>query len=163
MREVSGDAYERRIIEDVDAGLPRSTADKLAAFCALRHALDIIDISLEQKRPASLVAEVYFSLSHLLDISWMNQQVRALKSDTVWHDRSRFSLGLSLRGLQSTLTASALATSRSTSAGKLIDSWTADREATLNAVREMTRSLRSEPHTDASMLSVLVGEMDRLN
>ena len=162
MRKVSVATYDQLVSEHTEAGIPTDVAERLAAFSALRNGLDIIDIALAEKRSPALVAEVYYTLSDLLDISWIQNQIRDLQNDTVWHDRSRFSLGNSLRGLQSALTSSVLETTSSPSSVKLVENWASQRDSVLKSTREMVDSLRQEPHTDASMISVLVGEMDRL-
>lgn len=144
------------------SGLPESLARNLSARMAIVNALDIINIALDSKQSAALVAEVYFGVEHLLGLEWLQQQIANLPVKNNWHARAKFSLANDLRSHQTDITCNIICAKVKASASSRLANWADANAQLIGNLEKMTTRLQEEASPDFAMLSVLVSELSRL-
>jgi glutamate dehydrogenase len=100
--------YDKHFNEYKELGIPTRLAHELTLTRALFSAMDIIEVAHQQQADIAKVAEVYFGIGELLDLTWIRSQVIAHTTDTHWESLSREALRDDLDWQQRQLTAGIL-------------------------------------------------------
>ena len=140
--------------------VPADLAHTVARLDAIYSVLDIVEVSVEQKREVPLAGAVYFALVGKLELRWVAGQIAALPVDTHWQSMARAAMRDDIANLQRQLTAGVLSLSPSlTTASSLIEAWSNQHEKALNRMREVIADLKQARESDLAMLSVLLREL----
>jgi glutamate dehydrogenase len=142
-------------------GVPESLAQRVVTLDTLYSTLDIVEVSGAAKRPAELVAEVYFDLSTRLGLPWLRERIAALPADAHWQMLARSAMNDDLSGLQRTITGAVLAEAGEDKTG-LVRAWQDKNGRTIERVQQLLAELHATGSTDASMLSVALRELRNL-
>ncbi len=144
----------------VKLGVPAALATSVARADAMYSVLDIVETSLDTKRPVELAASVYFALVGKLKLRWVAAQVSSLPADTHWQSMARAAMRDDLANLQRQLTTGVLTLSPSINdAGGLISAWESHHAKALARMYEVVDDLKKARETDLAMLSVLLREL----
>ncbi|MGO1626311.1 MAG: NAD-glutamate dehydrogenase, partial [Halomonadaceae bacterium] len=83
------DAWQTRSDELVDAGVPETLADNVAAAPSLYAGLGIIQAARQTDEAPQRVAEVFYEIGSRLELPWMIQQVSQLEARDAWQAQAR--------------------------------------------------------------------------
>jgi len=92
---LSGEArkhFETTAAELAGHGVPEKLAHRVARLSMLEPALDIVDLSREERVPVSDVARTYFSLGVDLGLDWLHTEIDRLAVDGAWQATARTGL-----------------------------------------------------------------------
>ncbi|WP_017429896.1 NAD-glutamate dehydrogenase [Vreelandella jeotgali] len=82
-------AWQTRRDELVDAGVPETLADRVAAAPSLYAGLGIIQAARHTDETPQRVAEVFYEIGGQLELPWMIQQVNRLEARDAWQAQAR--------------------------------------------------------------------------
>ncbi|WP_025917602.1 NAD-glutamate dehydrogenase [Herminiimonas sp. CN] len=146
------------------AGVPFELALRIAKCDALYCALDITEVAAAVKRPAELVAAVYFGLGGDLSLNWLHNQIGLLPADSQWQALARAALLDDLSGAHRSLTAAALALSPAEQhAQAILPAWADKYPNALERYRKLLAELQLTGSLDAAMLTVALREIRGLS
>jgi glutamate dehydrogenase len=144
-----------------DAGVPDALARRIASLEFLAPGLDIVRMAQATGSPVDAVARTYFAVGDRFDIDFLRDAAELVPEDSHWSRLAVTAIVDDLYSHQRDLTARVLASNGAVPAdagGKeiagLIDSWTADRGATLAQTDSLLAELRKAGSIDLAMLAV---------
>ncbi len=154
------DKYQTLAANWHQRGLPRSMAKRFATFMMLDRGFDIADISIRTGIPIVDILDIYFQLSELLELFWLQETITALPAKNIWHERAQFSLGTDLRTAHTDIVINILTKEKSSSDS--LSKWRMDNQSSIEHVKGMAENMKEENQQDFAMLSVVVSELNRL-
>ena len=115
----------KRIENDlVNSNVPKGIASYIAKLSTLFSAMDIAELTLEDKRPVDLIAKIYFNLGARLDLHWFLDQITRQPVANHWQALARASYREELDWQQRSLTAVILRSDeKGTNVDVLLDNW----------------------------------------
>ncbi len=141
-------------------GVPEAVAARVVALPTLYSTLDIVEVAEASKRPAELVARIYFDLSTRLGIPWLRDRLAALPADEHWKMLARAAMQDDLSSLQRSIASEVLtAGSDLNKARELISAWRDRNARAIERQAQLSTELHAAPAVDAAMLSVALREM----
>jgi len=147
----------------VNAGVPESTAQKVARVVPLSSALDIVQISRSLDTSSDTVAAVYFELGVYLNLQWLRDEIAELNVRTHWHKLAKSELRSDLHYQQRYLSAEILAnTQMNVDPSKRIELWASKSETAIKKYNDLVNELRASSSVDFAMLSLAVNEVHKL-
>jgi glutamate dehydrogenase len=156
-------AWEAYVSKLGGKGVPRELAEGLAALDYVYAALDVTEISLEQKRDPSVIAALYFALVGELELRWFAEKITQLPTDTSWQALARNALRDDLASQQRALTtAVAKMSPEATSPEAMLAAWKERYASSLARLKSMTDELKRGAAVDLAVLSVLLRELRAL-
>ncbi len=151
------------IADHVTKGIPEEVAARVVALDTLYSTLDIVEVADSTRRPAELVAEIYFALSARLGVPWLRERIAALTGDQHWQLLAKAAMSDDLSGLQRTITGEVLTGGGDLdSAMALITAWQERNHRPIERVQQLFSELRAASATDGAMLSVALRELRNL-
>jgi len=143
-------------------GVPAELAQRVASMSALYAALDITEVARDQKKPAEVVAKLYFSLVGELELRWFWDRITDLPTDTQWQGLARNALRDDLSSQQRALTAAVAKMSEQGDPAMLLAQWKEQYAPAIARLKGMTDELKRTGTMDLAVLSVLLRELRSL-
>jgi len=157
-------AWEEYVSKLAHKGVPRELAEGLAALDYVYAALDVTEVSLEQKKDPSVIAALYFALVGELELRWFAEKITQLPTDTSWQALARNALRDDLASQQRALTtAVAKMSPEATSPAAMLAAWKERYASSLARLKSMTDELKRTGTLDLAVLSVLLRELRSLS
>ncbi|HEY0506185.1 MAG TPA: NAD-glutamate dehydrogenase domain-containing protein, partial [Lysobacter sp.] len=153
---VRRDAYEARMAQWKEKGLPAALAEQLAALPLLEFGCDIVEISLARKLSPVEVAKAYFALGAALSLPWLYEQVEQLSVDGRWQALARGALRDELATQARTLVSQILADGGKKPVEQKVEAWLKRDDSSLRFTLAMFADLHSQKALDYPTLSVAV-------
>jgi glutamate dehydrogenase len=152
---------KRRVRRYLNAAVPATLANHVAALAALTSALDIADVANSREHDIAQVATVYFDTGDRLGLHWLSDHIRDLPITNHWHALARSTLRSDLHLSQRTITATILDTEGGR--GKAgVRQWVATHRADTERLAQMINDLQKSRNLDFAMLSVAVSEAGQI-
>ncbi len=152
---------KRRVRHYLNADVPATLANHVAALAALTSALDIADVANSREHDIAQVATVYFDTGDRLGLHWLSDHIRDLPITNHWHALARSTLRSDLHLSQRTITANILDTEGGR--GKAgVRQWVATHRADTERLAQMINDLQKSSNLDFAMLSVAVSEAGQI-
>jgi len=123
---VSDEVEELQRIEDglIRSNVPKVVAGYIAKLSTLFSAMDVAELTLEDKRPVNLVANLYFNLGSRLELHWFLDQITRQPVANHWQALARASYREELDWQQRSLTGVILRSdTKSKKTEVLLDQW----------------------------------------
>ncbi len=144
-------------------GVSGELATRVVTLDQLYSTLDIVEVAAATKRPAELVAEVYFALSTRLDLPWLREMIAGLPGDKHWQMLAKAAMHDDLSGLQRTIASEVLSGGVDiTARDGLLATWQERNRRAIERAQQLLVELRAAPAADAAMLSVALRELRNL-
>ncbi|MDY0022043.1 NAD-glutamate dehydrogenase [Arenimonas caeni] len=137
-------------------GYPADLARAFASLPFMAYALDIVEVSIEQKLPVVDVATAYFSLSDAMYTKWLMDAVEALPVAGRWHAQARGVLRDELQAQQRALVGQVLAGGAGLAPEAQVARWLERDDPSLRLTQTMFADLRNLRELDYPTLSVAV-------
>ncbi|KTD30409.1 MULTISPECIES: NAD-glutamate dehydrogenase [Legionella] len=152
--------YEHHYNQYLELGIPPHLAHELTITRALFSAMDIIEVSHQVNLEVGKVAEVYFDIGELLDITWIRSQVIAHPTENHWESLSREALRDDLDWQQRQLTAGIIRfDEKRKDFKKAFEGWSEKHAALIDRWREILSDLRSSSTLNYTMFFVAIREL----
>jgi glutamate dehydrogenase len=143
--------------------VPEPLARRVVTLDALHATLDIVEVAGAAKRPAELVAELWFDLAARLGLPWLRERIAALAGDAHWQMLAKGAMDDDLSTLQRTLVGEAIAGGgANASASELVAAWQERNRRAIERAQRLLDELRNAASVDAAMLSVALRELRNL-
>ena len=155
-------AYEARLGQWKDKGLPAALATQLAALPTLEFACDIVEVAQARKLTPVEVAKGYFALGAALHLPWLYEQVDALDVDGRWQAMARSALRDELATQQRSLVSQILAGGGKKPSEAKVEAWMQRDDSTLRFTVSMLNDLLSQKSLDYPTLSVAARRLAQL-
>jgi len=144
----------------VELGVPRTLAQHIASTRPLLSALDIIEANTICGCTLEEIAEIYFSLGDVLDLSWIRTQVIIHPVDSHWESLTREALRDDLDWQQRQLTVAILNMKKpDEKADEVLKSWANTYKPLITRWQYMLDELRSANRINFTMLFVAIREL----
>ncbi len=154
-------AYEARVQEWQDKGLPAALAQQLSELRYLEPAFDIIELARTRKLKPVEVSKVHFRLGEALRLPWLFEQIDALEVNGRWHAVARGVLRDELAAHQHTLTGQVLSTPGGSAEDKVAQ-WLSRDDSGLRFTLSMLQELAEQKVLDYPTVSVAVQRLGQL-
>ena len=151
--------YEDRCEYYMSAGVPAEIAYKVASTDAIYHALNIVDVSLQNKADFLHVARTYFGVVDRLDLLWFRNLIDTYPNDTHWMILAKSAYKGDLDWIQRELTLSVFVLKASTEGETSLDDWVEKHQNTIERWETLVTRLKSVEAREFAMLSVAIREL----
>ncbi|MBS0349773.1 MAG: NAD-glutamate dehydrogenase [Proteobacteria bacterium] len=158
------DGLESRRDRLIAANVPPEIALRVACAEPMYHALNIIEVALQEKREIQMVAEVYFLLVDRLKLIWFRQQINAYAGgDSYWVFLAKSSYKAELDILQRRLSSEVLREINVDSdISQQVDAWLERSQHLVDRWRNILSDLRTTGVKEFAIISVAIRELARL-
>ena len=154
-------AYEQKLQQWRERGMPESLAEPLAALPYLEASPDIIELAQERRLDVVEVARVYFRVGEALRSHWLGEQIEALMVDGRWHAVARGVLRDDLAAQLCELTRQVLAMPGDDADAK-VQAWLRRDDPHLRFTLSMLDELAAQKTLDYPTVSVAVQRLAQL-
>ncbi|CDZ78254.1 NAD-specific glutamate dehydrogenase [Legionella massiliensis] len=152
--------YDNHFNQYTELNIPEKLAHELTLTRPLFSAMDIIAVAHQVNVPVEKVAEVYFGLGELLDLSWIRSQVIAHPTETHWESLSREALRDDLDWQQRQLTAGIISYgTKKQDFMKNFEAWSQQHAALIDRWAQILADLRSSTSLNYTMFFVAIREL----
>jgi glutamate dehydrogenase len=152
--------YDKHFNEYQEWGIPTRLAHELSLTRALFSAMDIIEVAHQQQADIVKVAEVYFGIGELLDLTWIRSQVIAHATETHWEILSREALRDDLDWQQRQLTAGILSFDEGKKGFlKCFEAWSKKHANLIERWHTILADLRASSSLNYTMFFVAIREL----
>ena len=151
--------YEDRCEYYMNAGVPAEIAYKVASTDAIYHALNIVDVSLENKVDFLCVAQTYFAVVDRLDLLWFRNLIDTYPNDTHWMILAKSAYKGDLDWIQREMTLSVFVFKASNQRDTCLDDWVKMHKATIERWETLVTRLKGIESREFAMLSVAIREL----
>ncbi|MFC0679272.1 NAD-glutamate dehydrogenase [Lysobacter korlensis] len=162
LSEARRTAYEARLREWKDKGMPNALATELAALPLLEFGCDIVEVAQSRKLAPAEVAKAFFSLGAALQLPWLYEQIEALPVDGRWQALARGALRDELSRQQRTLVSEILAEGGRKPTEAKVDTWLQRDDANLRFTLAMLTEMHNQKTLDYPTVSVAVRRLAQL-
>ncbi|MHB8912287.1 MAG: NAD-glutamate dehydrogenase, partial [Lysobacter sp.] len=162
MSAVRRAAYDARLGEWKDKGLPVALATQLAALPLLEFGCDIVEIAHARKLSPVEVAKAYFALGAALHLPWLYEQIETLPVDGRWQALARGSLRDELGSQQRALVSQILAEGGRKPAEAKVEAWLQRDDSALRFTQTMLADLLNQKTLDYPTVSVAVRRLAQI-
>ncbi len=152
-------AWEGQVAQLVAEGVDKGLAGKVASLGALYAALDVTEVSLEQKKGVESLAALYFALVGELELRWFADRITQLPTDTPWQALARNALRDDLAAQQRALTATVAKLSATADPAAMLDTWRERYAPAIARLKGMMDEVQRGGTLDLAVLSVLLREL----
>ncbi len=144
-------------------GVPAELATRVVTLDALYSTLDIVEVAGATRRPAELVAEIYFELATRLGLPWLREMIARLPGDKHWQTLAKAAMQDDLSGLQRGITSEVLTGGGDVATrDPLLAVWQERNRRAIERAQQLMVELRQAPGADAAMLAVALRELRNL-
>jgi len=152
--------YKDMINRYVELGASKSLAQRIASTRPLLSALDLLESNTACGEPIENIANVYFSLGSILDLSWIRTQVIIFPVETHWESLSREALRDDLDWQQRQLTTAILTMKKSNqSIDEVLESWQEKYSPLIQRWGYILEELKTSSKLSFTMLFVAIREL----
>jgi glutamate dehydrogenase len=155
-------AYDSRLREWRDKGMPNALATELAALPLLEFGCDIVEVAHARKVSPAEVAKAYFALGAALHLPWLYDQIEALPVDGRWQALARGALRDELSRQQRALVSEILTEGGRKPTEAKVEAWLARDDANLRFTLAMLAEMHSQKTLDYPTVSVAVRRLAQL-
>jgi glutamate dehydrogenase len=157
-------AWDAAVARLTAQGVPAELAASAANLEAIYGVLDVTEVALEQKKPADLIATLYFALGGELELRWISERISLLPTDTPWQALARNALRDDLASQHRAVTATVARLSPAENdPGRMLLAWRERYGPPIARLRTMIEDLRRvNTPLDLAVLSVLLRELRTL-
>jgi glutamate dehydrogenase len=146
--------------EFADQGLPNNIAKRVATYRAIYTALNIIEVSAENKFDLTQTAKVYFSAGERVNLLWFRDQISRDTREGHWNVVARLTLRDELDIAQRTLAVAVMHTDRKErDPVKLVDKWLANNDVALRRWEKTLSLLVTSNTVDYTMFFIALREL----
>jgi glutamate dehydrogenase len=157
------EAFETRVSELSEAGVPRTLARAAAAMPSLPPTFDIVAVGELSGRTLEDVMHTHFRLASRLQLAWLRDRIYDLPRANRWQALARAALRDDLMRAHRELTHEVLDSAGHDHAGDgAVDAWAEDRSATLERVLSTLADIRASRTYDTTTLPVALREVRSL-
>nr|WP_308427815.1 NAD-glutamate dehydrogenase [Lysobacter bugurensis] len=155
-------AYDARLREWKEKGMPNALAIELAALPLLEFGCDIVEVAHARKLAPAEIAKAYFTLGAALHLPWLYEQIEALPVDGRWQALARGALRDELSRQQRALVSEILADGGRKPTEAKIEAWLGRDDANLRFTMSMLTEMHSQKTLDYPTVSVAVRRLAQL-
>ncbi|RPE81542.1 NAD-glutamate dehydrogenase [Vulcaniibacterium tengchongense] len=156
------EAFDARLREWQDKGLPAALAKELAALPPLEAGCDIVEIAHARKLAPAQVAKAYYALGAALHLPWLYEQIEALPVDGRWQALARGALRDELGAQQRAIVSRIVATPGKQPVEAKVEAWLNRDDSGLRFTLAMFSDLLNQKSLDYPTLSVAVRRLAQL-
>ena len=157
------EAFQTRVDELTEAGVPDELARRAAAMPSLLPVLDIVAVAEAAERDLEDVMHTYFRLASRLQLSWLRDQIYALPRSNRWQALARAALRDDLTRMHRELTQEVLDyVGHGQSGEEAIDAWARERAESLDRSLNTLADIRASRTYDTTTLPVALREVRSL-
>jgi glutamate dehydrogenase len=163
LRRLDGDAWNARVAEFADRGVPNALASRVAAMDALFFAFDIVEMVRGRDEPIRRAASIHFELDRRLELTWMRNRILELPRADRWQTLARAALRDDLYRTHRAINAAVLRASRaSVDLDAAIDAWLGASAAAVRRYLATLADIRAATGNDFTTLLVAVRDLTNL-
>jgi len=155
-------AYETRLDELTEAGVPGELARRVAAMPALLSVFDIVEDAAACGTDQYTASCVYFGIGERLSLDWLRDRVLELPRSDRWQALARSALRDDLYELHRMLTREILQGSDGGEPLAAIEAWLERNAESVARARSVLADVRASEHYDTTTLPVVVRELKNL-
>jgi glutamate dehydrogenase len=157
-------AWDAAVARLTAQGVPAELAASAANLEAIYGVLDVTEVALAQKKPADLIATLYFALGGELDLRWISERISQLPTDTSWQALARNALRDDIASQHRAITATVARLSPGENdPGRMLLAWRERYGPAIARLKSMIEDLRRvNTPLDLAVLSVLLRELRTL-
>lgn len=149
--------YHQKLKELKKAKVSDNIAQYIASEASLISGLDIIDAANKEQFNIANIAKVYFSLGELLDLNWLQQQIRIYKGENQWDGLARDALADNLAHQHRNLAIAVMKNGKAfPSLDEKLNAWQTRYSAHISRWHVMLANLKSTSSVTMTMLLVAV-------
>jgi glutamate dehydrogenase len=155
-------AFDAKVREWKDKGLPAALAAQLAMLPLLDAACDIVEVARARKLGVDEVAKVHFGMGEALHLPWLHEQIDALPVEGRWHAHARGVLRDELAAQQRALVGQVLAQGGKATADAKVRAWLERDDPSLRFTQSMFTELFNQKTLDYPTVSVAVRRLAQM-
>jgi glutamate dehydrogenase len=145
------------------AGLPKETAKRIAAYRAIYTSLNIVEVATQNNFDLVKTAKVYFAAGERINLVWFRDQIASDAREGHWNALARLTLRDELDIAQRALTIAIMKhDKKEVDVIKLIDNWTASHKRALLRWERLLSLLHSSTNIEYSMFFIATRELINL-
>jgi glutamate dehydrogenase len=145
----------------VNEGVPEPLAKCLAINDTLFTSLDIVEAARKSDFGIAEMAHVYYSLSNLLELNWLREQMSAYPMENQWDELARSSYRDDLDNVQRKLSISVLKLKikKKKTLEECVDAWLEENKAVIDRWHSLLADIRSSSNVGFVTYSVILREL----
>ncbi len=155
-------AYDSRLDELTEAGVPPELARRVAAMPALLSVFDIVEDAAACDTDQYTASCVYFGIGERLSLDWLRDRVLELPRSDRWQALARSALRDDLYELHRMLTREILQGAGGRDGIAAIEAWLEQNAESVARARSVLADVRASEHYDTTTLPVVVRELKNL-
>ncbi|HTU29952.1 MAG TPA: NAD-glutamate dehydrogenase [Solirubrobacteraceae bacterium] len=156
------EAYDSRLDELTEAGVPAELARRVAAMPALLSVFDIVEDAAACGTDQYTASCVYFGIGERLSLDWLRDRVLELPRSDRWQALARSALRDDLYELHRMLTREILQGANGGNPIAAIEAWLEQNAESVARARSVLADVRASEHYDTTTLPVVVRELKNL-
>ncbi len=157
------EAFDARIDELHEAGVPPELAGRVAAMPHLVSVFDIVEVAEATRRPVQAVMKTYFTIGGEIVLTWLRDRIIELPRANRWQALSRAALRDDLYSLHRALTQEVLeAAGRNADAHEAMEAWREHNEAAVTRCLGVLDDIKASREYDTTTLPVALREVRNL-
>ena len=154
------EAFERRVAELRDAGVPAELSVRVAAMPALVAVFDVVQVAADTGHDLDVVMRTYFRLGSQLELNWLRDRIAELPRANRWQALARAALRDDLLSAHAELTRQVL--EEAADDGEAIAQWSEAHAAALERALSTVADIRASRMYDTTTLPVALREVRAL-
>jgi glutamate dehydrogenase len=155
-------AYDSRLEELTEAGVPAELARRVAAMPALLSVFDIVEDAAACGADQYMATCVYFGIGERLSLDWLRDRVLELPRSDRWQALARSALRDDLYELHRMLTREIIQGADGRDGVAAIEGWLEQNAESVARARSVLADVRASEHYDTTTLPVVVRELKNL-
>ena len=142
------------------SGLSKEIALRIATYRAIYTALNIIDVSTQNKLDLMKTAKVYFAAGERINLLWFRDQIAHDTREGHWNTLARLTLRDELDFSQRALTVAIIGKNKKeTDTTKLIDNWMSQNQRALERWEKVLSMLHASTSVEYTMFFIAIREL----
>jgi glutamate dehydrogenase len=151
---------EDQITLYVDAGVPKSVAERMAKLSNMFSSLDLAQIAEQENRSVSTVARIYYQLGSRFELHWFLEQINAQSVANHWQALARASYREELDWQQRSIVCVLLNTyPDEKDADTILDKWCKDNKPEIDRWSHMMSEFKTSETHEFAKFSVALREL----
>jgi glutamate dehydrogenase len=155
-------AYDSRLEELTEAGVPAELARRVAAMPALLSVFDIVEDAAACGADQYMATCVYFGIGERLSLDWLRDRVLELPRSDRWQALARSALRDDLYELHRMLTREIIQAADGRDGVAAMEAWLERNAESVARARSVLADVRASDHYDTTTLPVVVRELKNL-
>jgi glutamate dehydrogenase len=161
--ETDSEAFDGRVQELTEAGVPAELAVRVASMPVLVSAFDIVEVAEATSRPLEAVMHAYFAIGSEIVLTWLRERIIELPRANRWQALARAALRDDLYSLHRAITQEVLERAEDgADADQAIAAWVERNETAVERVRGILADIRASRSYDMTTLPVALREVRNL-